>query len=291
MKQLSDWSCDFKLDTNTSFTVGQKFAILCQGSTPMSDKSLVKIEPKKEENAYDLVLVREKFKSSNELFLSVTSWKVGKHKLGPVKIIVGDNFILTDGPTINVATVLSKDTQMNPPPGAMLFQFPKGFMYGLGFLLVVLFAFLIKGYRRSRRIDRGMLKLHSLKTSLNPYFEFQKQIRVTKKSLEKNMTSAELIDLCSAFYKSLVIFVSFQVKSPLFILKDKEVVKVLSKKKLDKKTIKEYFYINFELKKTLMELTKEGNVKTLKSDLENLVEETVDFSYKLNQFFVEGHKS
>lgn len=286
MKLLKGWSCDFMIAPDSPLTVGQKFGILCKGAVPLDTNSKVEIVNVKEDDLYKLVLLRSKFKSENELFISATSWKTGVHDLKVVAIKADDNVIVSKGPQIKVTSTLAKDTKMNMPPGPALHNPPEYVWYLMGLTVFVVASMLLRGYRNSRKHDRGMLKLNSLKTSLRPYFEFQKQIRNSKKSLEKNMTADELKELSIGFYKSIVTYMSLETRHPLFVLSEKQVRKVFKKKSLDAKLIKDYFYITSELKKSSIELNAESKVSTFKSDLENLVDESMMWSQKTNKYFL-----
>jgi hypothetical protein len=285
MKLLKGWSCEFMIAPDSPLTVGQKFAILCKGAAPLNTKSNVEIVNVKEDDMYNLVLVRSKFKSENELFLSVASWKTGKHNLKVVPIKIGEDVIVTKGPVLNIKSTLAKDTQMNMPPGPIIHNPPEYIWYFLGFTVFMILALLLKAYRNSRKRDRGMLKLNSLKTSLKPFFEFQKQVRSAKKTLEKKMTEIELKELSLSFYKNVVTYMSLEVKSPLFVLTEKQIRKVFKKKSIDSKLIKDYFYITNELKRSSIELNAQSNILTYQSDLENLVDESMMWSQKTNKYF------
>ncbi len=287
MEPLNDWSCDFKIDSAATLTVGQKFGILCQGATDLNPNLSPAIINSKDSPNYDLVLLRHKFKSKNELFLSVASWRTGTHKLKSLKLSVSENSILLDGPTIKVDSVLESNSKMNLPPGAIVKSPPAYVWYLLVIILFLGLCYFFKIYRRSRKIDKGLLKLNSFRTSLSIFYEFQKQIRFTKKSCERKMIKKELAQLCKSFYKSTVVFMSLSINTPLFILNEKESQKILRKKLRKAALVNEYFYIVDELKKTTLEIEKEEKVegiKNLKADLENLVDEANSFSQKINKY-------
>ena len=286
MKQLQDWSCDFKLDSSTALTVGQKFAILCQGDTALNTTLKPEIVFDTEDDDYKLVVLRHKYKSSNELFVSLTSWQTGQHNFRSLKLELGNDYILLQPPQITVKSLLKGNEQMNLPPEPIFKSPPEFVWYFLGLVLFVSGIYFLKMYKKSRQIDRGLLRLNTFKTSLSPFYEFQKQIRATKKTLEKSQDHKELKELCTQFYKSLVIFISLQVQSPLFVLNEKEISSVLNKKISDPKFIKDYFYITKELKKTAQEIGENSDIKTLQADFENLLDESNIFSQKINKYFL-----
>lgn len=284
MAELKDWSCEFQLATYFPLTVGQKFAILCHGNTPINPK----LDPNFDENEnlenYELVILRHKYKSSNELFLSTTSWKVGKHNIKKIKLNVGKDYILISPPAYEVKTLLTEKTQMHPPQGPIIVTLSSAYWYMLGLLAIGLIAMLAKVYRDTRKYDRGMLKLNSFKTGLSPFFEFQKQARLAKRTLEKNLNAAELNELTLNIYKQLVTFVSFSLNYPAFVFSEKMVKKRFVKFKIKPDLVKQYFYLQIELKKISFDL-KNGSqdLLSIKSDLDILIHDSLVFADKLNK--------
>lgn len=287
MKQLKDWYCDFTLNSDVPLTVGQKFALLCKGSTPLDESLVPTLEIKDEKHEYDLVLLEHKYKSSYEIFIPATSWKIGNHSYKNLKLKLGEEYISIDGPNVKVETTLTDQNQkMNLPPGPMLKTLPEAMWYIFGVLLFIMIVWGLKLYRQSVKLDRGMLKLQSFKTSLSPFFEFQKQIRLMKKTLERKLSYSELYKMSTTLYKHLVIYVSFQIDKPLFVLTDQEIKNYLNKKISDPNLTKEYFYLIQEIKTQTLDFKKESESKSSQEDLEGLLEEANDFSKKVNKYFI-----
>ncbi len=286
MKQLKDWSCDFKLESSTDLTVGQKFAILCIGDTPLDANINPKINFLSEDDAYKLVILRHKLKSPNELFVSLTSWQTGTHNFRDLPMELNSDFILLQPPTLKVVSILKNKEQMNLPPGPLLRNPPEFIWYALILMLFGLGIYFLRMYKKSRVIDRGLLRLNTFKTSLTPFYEFQKQIRSTKKILEKPLSENDLKQLCTEFYKNTVIFMSLQLQAPLFVLNEKDIAKILQKKIQSPKLIQEYFYLTRELKKTALDIKPESDLKRLQADFENLANEANSVSQKINKYFI-----
>lgn len=287
MKHLKDWSCDFKLDASTAITVGQKFAILCTGDSPLDAIAKPELTYKSEDDSFKLVVLRHKLKSPNELFVSLTSWQTGSHNLGQLKMSVGSEYILLQPPSFKVNSILEKNKeQMNLPPAPIIKSLPDYLWIFLVILLIGAGLYFFKIYKKSRRIDRGHLRLNTFKTTLSPFYEYQKQIRASKKTIEKPVPAAELKELCTQFYKSTVIYLSLQIGSPLFVMSEPETKSLLQKRIKDPKIIKEYNYITRELRKTALEINDKADTKTLQADFENLLDESNDFSQKLNKYFI-----
>lgn len=283
MAELKDWSCEVQLSTYFPITVGQKFSVLCQGGTPLNTKLKPNLSNNEKIEDYEIVILRHKYKSANELFLSTTSWKVGRHQLKKIKLNIGDDFIFITPPNFEVKSVLESKTEMNPPPGPLLAKISNVYWVGIIIMGIALILSLIKVYRNSKKYDRGMLKLNSFKTGLSPFFEFQKQARIAKRQLEKNVTSQELVEMAESISKQLVIFVSFNLNFPLFIFNDKMAKTRFSKLKVKPQLIKQYFDLKKEFNKLSQDLKNNSELGSMKSDLESLIQDSLDFTDHLNK--------
>ncbi len=287
MAQLKDWSCEYQLATFFPLTVGEKFSILCKGQTPINPTLKPSFESTEQNENFEIVILRHKFKSRKELFLSTASWKVGKHHLKDLKLNLGNDFVLIQSPKFEVKTLLVPKAEMHLPAGPKLSEISNIYWYGLALIGATIILGLAKIYRDSRRYDRGMLKLNSLKTGLAPFYEFQKQARLTKKTLEKSseksLTKDELIEQILNFYKKYITFVSLSLNYPIFIFKDRQVSNRFIKFRVSSKLVKQYFYIQQELKKVSEDIKSVQDITSIKSDFDSLVHEALDFAQNLNK--------
>lgn len=291
MKVLKDWNCEFSVDAKSKISVGQPYSILCKGTTPVDTDSKVLLFPNNDKVKYDVVILNRKFKSEYELFVKATAWKTGVKSLKDYNIVIDDQVIALKGPSFRVKSLLKKDTEMHLPPGLSVQKVPTGAKIAGGILLVLLIGYIIYWFRKNRKYDLALIKLHSLKTSLSPYHEFHKKLRKIETEIlnaDEEVKAESLNNLVVKFKQHLINYISLTVNEPLFAFTEKQQLKVFKKhiykkRKIDLSLIKTYISLTYELKALEKDINKARQVGVLAKDFMNLIQATKDFVDRLEK--------
>jgi hypothetical protein len=208
------------LDTETtSFTVGERFQLLCESKSNWVSESLTLEVP--EELKYHIHPLRIEKLSDTKADLAVVSFLVGDHRLSNLKL---------DGKLISpielkVSSVQDPKSPVKEPFGPILVEvslpplFPIALI--LGFILLILSFFLLPWLKKNRYQKKMALFYLKCRSELSPTEEFFRSIREINKNPvmwnEKEMRkpSQEVKELYSKFVLSLQILIGRTFEWPM----------------------------------------------------------------------------
>lgn len=284
MNVLNDWTCKVTLEKEVEITVGQPFAITCEGGTPINVDSEILIFPNNDKVKYDIIALDKKARTENQIFVKATSWKTGKKTLKDHTIVIGDQIIEIKGPDFNVKSVLESGSEMNLPPGVSVEPLPAAAKLSAGILFIILIAGVFYWFRTNRKYDRALIKLHSMKTSLSPYNELHKQLRRLDVELSKVEESASsdvsIVMWIQRLDEVVTQYLSLSTSEPLFIYKPskrkKVVKKFLKKKRMSDEIFSSYLAMINEIESLNVEI--KNNSPSLIKDLASTMDMVRDFA-------------
>jgi hypothetical protein len=268
-----------------NLTVGSKFELDCNGDISVVWQGPAQVAPAKEENKYELVILKVISQEPTSARYVVTSYKAGNNKPEFVRILSGDQGFEATGLTWNVQSVLPKDRkpEVNPSIGPYLLNLPVwvwGIVIGVA-LLISLIAWRITRRYRQRKKVLLMLKEHD--SALPPHGQFHKDLRQIKKAMDRQEPALEKLDNDFRLY----LLRAFQV--PALDWSDGEILRDVRKKH---KTVYER-----EAKRMAKVLRELGQLKKSSSikpkDMEQmfvLCRDTVDRIEKVRSSKVEGRR-
>lgn len=257
MKTLNDWLCDVTISPEAPITVGQTFAITCEGATELNPQDEILIFPDHENNQYDLVVLDKQIQNENKVFIRATSWKTGDHNYSDYTLVVGDNIIEVKGPKFKVKSVLESGTQMNLPSGAYSPQLPMAAQVALVVAMLLAFVSVFLWFHLNKKYDRALLKMHAFKTSLTPYNELNKQMRafdLELSQLEDFSTGSHLIyGWTQRLDQILMTYLSLTLNEPLFYYtsakkRQRVIQKFLKKKRMPQNLSDQYLDLQKEIR-------------------------------------------
>lgn len=299
MNTLKDWNCEVNVSGEAPITVGQPFAIVCEGATPLDTSAEILVFPDNEKVQYDLVVLDKKFQSDNKIFIKATSWKTGNKNLQDYTLVVGDSVIDVRGPKYTVKSVLESDTEMNLPPGVAAQNLPLVAVVALWASLLLLGIGVFFWFYLNKKYDRALLKLHALKTSLAPYHEFNKQLRVLDMQMSAlddfSQAQGSVQNWVKHLESALMNYMSLTINEPLFFYKTqtkmKRVIKrSFRKKKVSNELLNNYFEVLKEIE-SLVDATTNQNFNTVElvRDLRSTIEISRDFVDQMHKGLESEH--
>lgn len=217
---MSDLKCEIQKPSEAELTVGDRFAIHCEGPVPELDLKALELKLD-EKDHYSLKLFGVE-KTPSGLDLAVTSYRVGAHDLKAVQLLDPENSLVLGDLRFTVASVQNPEQPRDKPYGPMG---PLGFfpwlMVILGVSLLIALAIppiLIWLRRRARQkllavIDRQPFQYP-------PFQEFHRVLRQTQRRhlfLADPAISAPAEDLGAALRemeKNFRVYLSRQFRMP-----------------------------------------------------------------------------
>ena len=178
------WNCEF-VDQEIQkgeLTVGDKFELTCSGKESELDPPL-KVVFSEEADKYKLVVLDAKAESSFSKKLLVTSYKPGSHSLSfEIQDKSGKKVQVVDFP-LKVKSVIEQGKQPKEfgPYGPIEIGFGWIFWSIIAAIFLTVFGlifFSIRGYLLRKE---QIANLSTYKTSLSPFNQFNKEIRILQK--------------------------------------------------------------------------------------------------------------
>lgn len=165
-------------------TVGQQFALNCEGPWPKLNPNAIELRLDKE-NQYKLKLIKFEFVSTTEAKLVVTSYKTGEHQLKALQLVEGDHSVVLGDLNFTVTSLMNPQEPVKEPYGPMG---PLGLglpmWYVLSAIAIVAAFILALLYRwRQRRQKKKLLAEMRLNEFVqDPLFQFYQSARKMQRS-------------------------------------------------------------------------------------------------------------
>jgi|GEM_PF-1661016 len=185
LEELPSWNCrvDTPPKSEGSFTVGEKFVLICSGETVDFNRGKIHFQMP-EPLLYAIKILTVDRVKPNELLFTATSYLAGQHDLKGLVIVEDMQEKLTVTPLVLNVRSLIKDPKQKPygPQRALALTYPPWLWISLlAFGLFIVFFVLFRLHRRAQklRVLEG-LKLHN--SALGAYNQLNKDLRQLNRS-------------------------------------------------------------------------------------------------------------
>lgn len=225
------WNC--QLSGHQELTVGSVFRLRCEGNIDVSLKrEQLKIELPEGLPPYSIHLLNVSSIDSKSLDFSVTSYKAGEFKAPYIRVTDGESKIESGELSWAVQSVLTEESQMNPPLGPFVLSFPSSMIVALVFLGALVLS-LIAGFIYHRKQKQTLeSELENHKSHLNPIRHFEFTLRGLRRSLSwgKSLSDEQKEDLIFELERALRVYFlrEFQVRT--LQMSRKQLVRFILKK-------------------------------------------------------------
>jgi len=202
-------------------TVGDKFAVVCQGPWPESFTS-GKVELRLEEaDKYKLNLLQY---SDGKLL--VTSYRPGEHELKQVQLVDNDSSVVLSDLKFTVGSVLDRSNP-NPKPfgpmGPFVFAWPLIiWLFLAGIVLLITSPFAIRYWRYRQRLAL-LADLRIKESALRPGQQFFQVIRKLRRKAE--LSGSDFTEVVVALDHSLRVYLARSLAVPALQWSDKVILK------------------------------------------------------------------
>jgi hypothetical protein len=257
---MADIQCQVdipKEEGGAGLTVGQIFALNCEGPWPQMKADAVELRLDKE-NQYKLKLLKVEFLSNTRARLLVTSYKTGEHQLKALQLVEGDRSVVLGDLSFTVNSVMNPQQPVKEPFGPMG---PLGLRlpiwYVLGLIFVILMIALVILFRwRVRRQKRKLLNEMRLgEYAQDPLFQFYQTARKMQRGYAffsgGELTGEDAVSFVSALNQAFKIYLARLFQVPTLAWSERRILADLRKNHPE-------FYQEFrdELRQALAELSR-----------------------------------
>lgn len=171
----------------TKMTVGRKFLLRCQGEPAFFERKNLKLVTAPE-NQFSLHLLEIRRLDEKSGDFLMTSYRAGTHDFKGLKLSDGSQTVELAGPAVTVETVLRPQDGKPPQPfgafGPVVLQWPWVVWAALAALILVLLAGVFAQIWRKVKRRRMLEGLKQFQTALQPFDQFNKEVRQLKRRLE-----------------------------------------------------------------------------------------------------------